>query len=295
MNQTTGKRNIFDLTPSFHSIIKEKRGIASSLLTSIHIDFLPSSELMKELLDINKYLDEIRILLETSSKSYLKIGRHLEKEEMMTDEEREEMDRNVKLYIFSSAERISSVGKSIIKVGNEASKENSKNIIEYLENKLKKISNIQKTRQQELLINNNKNRMKDEFLYLKCSSEDDFKLKKQYSSASSLPLTIVNNDEENVDNNNNLNVKQDANFINNNDKLLMEAENEQLYNDLLGLEREALKAEKALLEISDLQSQLEQHTLSQFQEVTRLHDESIMTTDTINKGNQHLKQAVKQG
>jgi syntaxin 18 len=49
------------------------------------------------------------------------------------------------------------------------------------------------------------------------------------------------------------------------------------------------------MEISQLQSTLESHVVAQSEEISRLHDESIRTTETVRSGNQQLKKVTQAG
>ena len=79
------------------------------------------------------------------------------------------------------------------------------------------------------------------------------------------------------------------------ERLMLEEENEILLAEFTGMEVQVRQAEKSLLEIAQLQSTLEHHVVSQYQEMQRLHDEAVGTTDTVRSGNAVLAKATQRG
>jgi syntaxin 18 len=53
-------------------------------------------------------------------------------------------------------------------------------------------------------------------------------------------------------------------------------------------------AERAILEISELQNQLMMHVAAQAKETERLYEEAIASTDLVREGNQQLLEAGRQ-
>ena len=76
-------------------------------------------------------------------------------------------------------------------------------------------------------------------------------------------------------------------------QLLME--NQNLVDELAGMEDELDQVERNLLGISDLQGQLEMHLNTQGQEIDRIYDEAQGTTNTVIRGNAILHKISKGG
>jgi len=74
-------------------------------------------------------------------------------------------------------------------------------------------------------------------------------------------------------------------------KMMLEMENETMMKELATALEQVNQAEKALLEISNLQSVLSNHLAVQTQQTDRLYAEAIATTDRVQEGNLMLHQA----
>ncbi|CAG8693991.1 6471_t:CDS:2, partial [Funneliformis mosseae] len=74
-------------------------------------------------------------------------------------------------------------------------------------------------------------------------------------------------------------------------KMMLEMENETMMKELATSLEQVNQAEKALLEISNLQSVLSNHLAVQTQQTDRLYAEAIATTDRVQEGNLMLQQA----
>ncbi|RUP39281.1 hypothetical protein BC936DRAFT_138369 [Jimgerdemannia flammicorona] len=72
---------------------------------------------------------------------------------------------------------------------------------------------------------------------------------------------------------------------------MLEAENAEMMKELEGTLEQVKSAEKALLEIATLQSQLSTHLAAQTQQTDKLHAEAVATTERIAEGNTQLNQA----
>jgi syntaxin 18 len=74
-------------------------------------------------------------------------------------------------------------------------------------------------------------------------------------------------------------------------KMMLDMENETMMKELATTLEQVNQAEKALLEISNLQSVLSTHLAVQTQQTDRLYAEAIATTGRVQEGNLMLHQA----
>ncbi|RKP26457.1 hypothetical protein SYNPS1DRAFT_27852 [Syncephalis pseudoplumigaleata] len=72
---------------------------------------------------------------------------------------------------------------------------------------------------------------------------------------------------------------------------LLEDENRELAQSLEATLDQVREAERAILEIAELQNQLMSHVAAQAKETERLYEEAVATTDRVREGNLQLAEA----
>lgn len=215
----------------------------------------------------------------------------------LTDRERDEIDFQAKIIIRRCIDRIKELEESEkIRQANEAANPASRlahffssvllpsmtedvlfvhrsSIAWFLNQQLMQVSQIQKDQQEIRLM---RELEKNENQLSKSSYEPPVVLNQQQQQLEEPPTTEGNSFEQELS-------KEQVQML--------EKENSAMLEDLNNTLNQVKSAEKALLEISTLQTQLTNHLAVQTVQTDKLYADAIATTDTVEKGNLQLMTA----
>ncbi|RIA88376.1 snare-complex protein syntaxin-18 N-terminus-domain-containing protein [Glomus cerebriforme] len=224
----------------------------------------------------------------------------------LTDKERDEIDLHAKIVIQQCLDRIKKLEESEQKRQNSVMNNTWSKILStafsiehdmlaairssitwYLNKRLTEVSKIQKDQQESRIMKEIEKR--ESTLYKSTSIRP--------STPSSFQMIINEEKEISGKNDRELNgstIEEDDDIEQNltaEQKMVLEMENETMMKELATALEQVNQAEKALLEISNLQSVLSNHLAVQTQQTDRLYAEAIATTDRVQDGNLMLHQA----
>ncbi|KAL1921929.1 uncharacterized protein VTP21DRAFT_10571 [Calcarisporiella thermophila] len=241
----------------------------------------------------------------------------------LTDKERDEIDFNAKILIRQCMERIKELEEAD-KLRQEKMKNLPMNkfakflaqtlfsaereqdwltahrtgVIWYLNNRLMEVSDIQKTQQEQRM---SKQLERREFALNRSIAARRAIQKKQaeqeYSDThhTEAPSTTVNSNLDTPTNGTNFE-EEDSHpefeeELSSQEKSLLQLENDAIMRELETTADQVKEAERALLEVSTLQSALASHLAVQTQQINTLHAEALANTERMQEGNIHLTRA----
>ncbi|GIY05630.1 syntaxin-18 [Caerostris extrusa] len=231
-------------------------------------------------------------------KDYITMNLILHGAPAMTDSERDKIDNDAQTFMQMCVEVIKTLRQEVKKTTSHQAKEHQEAVVSLIDQYLKAVCKIY-SGQKAIRVKQAVDRQK------KCILESDFKKSKSLDNEDKPISQTTRTEETSVatpQKESPQNPSLSPSYLSTNspdvdfspeELQMFEEENQRLYEDMNTLVDEVREIEGKVVEIGRLQEILSEKVLQQDQDINRISDTVMGTTENIKEGNEELRQAMK--
>ncbi|GIX93480.1 syntaxin-18 [Caerostris darwini] len=248
--------------------------------------------------DVTTTITKMRDFLLEHRKDYITMNLILHGAPAMTDSERDKIDNDAQTFMQMCVEVIKTLRKEVKKTTSHQTKEHQEAVVSLIDQYLKAVCKIysgQKAIRVKQAVDRQKMlRLESDFKKSKSLDNED----KPISETTRTEETSVATPQKESPQNPSLSPSYlstnspDVDFSPE-ELQMFEEENQRLYEDMNTLVDEVREIEGKVVEIGRLQEILSEKVLQQDQDINRISDTVMGTTENIKEGNEELRQAMK--